>query len=178
MINSSTIDYYYTRIIGNPKSLPILRPTPEQVGLGVIDGNQYLAGGVLGFPPTNLFFRQIGNVIIDSTAVPPSLQVRDIQWPTSQATSLQNIVFKMSDAPGTPHEGRPYLLKMMSDRNSPSVCYGRYFISACRPGAGRSTGSPGVLNDLVYYDGATGTVVGNQPYTMRNFSFFQFCHWH
>ena len=54
IISSSIIDYYFTQIIGNPNSLPILRATPNFRGLGLIDGDQYQAGGVLGFGATNV----------------------------------------------------------------------------------------------------------------------------
>lgn len=104
-ISSSIIDYYYTQIIGNPNDLPILRATAGFTGFGVIDGNQYQAGGVLGFGSTNVFFRQIRNLIIDLTAIPASKSATGIHWPTSQATSLQNIIFYMSDALGTQHQG-------------------------------------------------------------------------
>ncbi len=39
------------------------------------------------------------------TAVPAGNAVTGIHWPTAQATSLQNIVFRMSQAGGTQHQG-------------------------------------------------------------------------
>ena len=57
LISSSLIDYYYTQIIGNPNSLPTLKATPGFTGFGLIDGDQYQAGGVLGFGATNVFYR-------------------------------------------------------------------------------------------------------------------------
>lgn len=76
-------------------------------------------------------------MVIDLTAILP------IHWPTSQAMSLQNIVFKLSDAPGTLHQG--------------------LFIES---------GSAGFVNDLVFDGGAAEAVVGNYQYTMRNLSVF------
>lgn len=105
LVNSSIIDYYYTQIIGNPNSLPVLKPTANFAGFGVIDGSQYQPGGVLGFGPTNTFYRQVRNFVIDLTNIPPSSAALGIHWPTAQATSLQNIQFLMSDAPGTQHSG-------------------------------------------------------------------------
>ena len=105
VVNSSIIDYYYTQIIGNPNSLPVLKPTANFAGFGVIDGSQYQPGGILGFGPTNTFYRQVRNFIIDLTNIPPSSAALGIHWPTAQATSLQNIQFIMSDAPGTQHSG-------------------------------------------------------------------------
>ena len=49
IISSSLIDYYNTQLIGNPNSLPTLKATAGFSGLGVIDGDQYQAGGALGF---------------------------------------------------------------------------------------------------------------------------------
>lgn len=105
VVSSSIVDYYNTMIIGNPNCLPTLKATPNFSGFGVIDGNQYQSGGALGWGATNVFFSQVRNFIIDLTAIPASSSATGIHWPVSQATSLQNIVFKMSDAPGTQHQG-------------------------------------------------------------------------
>lgn len=105
VVSSSIVDYYNTLIIGNPNCLPTLKATPNFSGFGVIDGDQYQAGGVLGFGATNVFYRQVRNLIIDLTGIPASSSATGIHWPTAQSTSLQNIVFKMSDAAGTQHQG-------------------------------------------------------------------------
>ncbi len=104
IVSSSIIDYYYTQIIGNPNSMPVLKATPNFSGFGIIDGDQYGANG-LQFGATNLFYRQIRNLVFDLTAIPGSSSATGVHWPTAQATSLQNCVFKMSDAPGTQHQG-------------------------------------------------------------------------
>ncbi|GME38724.1 Pectin lyase fold/virulence factor [Neofusicoccum parvum] len=143
VVSSSIVDYYNTIIIGNPNCLPTLKATSSFSGFGVIDGDQYQAGGVLGFGATNVFYRQIRNLIIDLTAIPASSSATGIHWPTAQATSLQNIVFKMSDAAGTQHQG--------------------VFIES---------GSGGFANDLVFYGGLNGAVFGNQQFTMRNLTFY------
>ncbi|KAH0545396.1 hypothetical protein FGG08_000537 [Glutinoglossum americanum] len=139
LISSSIIDYYYTQLIGNPNCPPVLKATPGLTGFGVIDGNQYQAGGSLAWESINVFWRQIRNFVIDMTAIPPGTGATGIHWPTAQATSLQNIVFKMSDAPGTQHVG--------------------LFIES---------GSGGMINDLVFYGGLKAASVGNQQFTMRN----------
>ena len=134
MISRSIIDYYYTQIIGNPNCMPTIRAFSNFTGgLGLIDGDQYQAGGVLGFGSTNVFWRQIRNFIFDLTLVPASSSVTGIHWPTAQATSLQNIVFQMSDEPGTQHQA--------------------IFIES---------GSGGFMNDLVFYGGNNAVVFGNQ----------------
>ena len=104
VISSSIIDYYYTQLIGNPNCPPVLKATPDMKGLGIIDGNQYQSWG-LAWDSIDVFWRQIRNFVLDMTAVPPDKDVTGIHWPTAQSTSLQNIVFKMSDAPGTKHVG-------------------------------------------------------------------------
>ena len=90
------------------------------------------------FSATNVFWRQIRNFIIDLTAIPSSSQATGIHWPTAQATSLQNIVFKMSSNAGTQHQG--------------------LFIEG---------GSGGFMNDLIFYGGLNGVVFGNQQFTVR-----------
>lgn len=54
---------------------------------------------------TNVFWRQVRNFVLDMTAIPASSAATGIHWPTAQATSLQNIVFQMSNAKGTQHQG-------------------------------------------------------------------------
>lgn len=49
--------------------------------------------------------RQIRNFIFDITAIPATTEAFGVHWPTAQATSLQNCLFLMSDAPGTKHKG-------------------------------------------------------------------------
>lgn len=104
LISSSIIDYYITQIIGNPNDLPVLKATPTFTGFGLIDGDTYGANG-LNFGATNVFYRQIRNFVLDMTGIPSNSSATGIHWPTAQATSLQNIVFKMSDAIGTQHQG-------------------------------------------------------------------------
>src|SRR4051812_47669478 len=55
--------------------------------------------------PTNTFFRQIRNLVLDMTQVPATFAATGIHWPTAQTTSLQNIVFNMNSANGTIHQG-------------------------------------------------------------------------
>jgi glucan 1,3-beta-glucosidase len=115
LVSSSIINYYDTQIIGNPNCLPTILASSSLTGW-VIDSS--------GFGATNTFFRQIRNLVIDMTAVAPEVAVTGIFWPTAQATRLQNLVFKMSEASGTQHQG--------------------VFISE---------GSGGIINDLVAYGG-------------------------
>ena len=146
IISSSLLDYYDTQLIGNPNNLPVLKAKSTFSGLGIIDGDQYEPGnaaGVLGFGATNVFWRQIRNFVIDMTAIPATSSATGIHWPTAQATSLQNIVFKMADVKGTQHQG--------------------LYIEG---------GSGGFMNDLTFYGGLNGVVFGNQQFTVRDLTFY------
>jgi hypothetical protein len=146
LISSSIIDYYYTQIIGNPNCLPTLLATSNFTGLGLIDGSPYLGTGTrpgrTGFGPTNTFFRQIRNLVLDMTNIPANVSATGVHWPTAQTTSLQNIIFKMSAANGTQHQG--------------------LFVEE---------GSGGFMTDLVFEGGNYGFNVGNQQFTTRNLTF-------
>lgn len=143
LLSSSIVSYYATHLVGNPNSLPILKATADFNGFGVIDGAQYQAGGALPYGATNIFWRQVKNFVIDITAIPAENSATGIHWPTSQATSLQNIVFKLSSKAGTQHQG--------------------LFIE---------DGSGGFMNDLVFHGGKFGAVFGNQQFTVRNLTFY------
>jgi hypothetical protein len=67
------------------------------------------------------------------TNVPSDQSVFALHWPTAQATSIQNVVFKMSDAPGTKHQG------ILSEG-----------------------GSGGFMTDLTFYGGLNGLNIDNQ----------------
>ncbi|KAH7118006.1 pectate lyase superfamily protein-domain-containing protein [Dendryphion nanum] len=143
LISSSIVDDYYTQIIGNPNCLPTLLATSNFKGsLGLIDASPYQSTGKTGFGATNNFFRQIRNLIFDMTRIPNDVQATGLHWPTAQTTSLQNLVFKMSAANGTLHEG--------------------IFVEE---------GSGGFMTDLVFYGGKYGFNVGNQQFTTRNLTF-------
>jgi glucan 1,3-beta-glucosidase len=109
--------------------------------IGLLDGDQYTNSGTLKFQSTNVFFRQVRNIIFDTTDVPGPICA--VHWPSSQATSIQNCVFKLSQDPDLQHVG--------------------IFMEE---------GSGGFLNDLVFYGGTYGAQFGNQQYTLRNLTFF------
>ena len=143
VVSAPVIDYYYTQLIGNPGCLPVIKASAGFQGRWVVDGDEYQSSGSLGWGATNVFWRQIRNFVIDMTAIPAGSLVAGIHWPTGQASSLQNIVFQMSEAAGNLHQG--------------------LFIEE---------GSGGFVTDLVFYGGAQGLNVGNQQFTMRNLTFF------
>ena len=44
-------------------------------------------------------------MVFDLTSIPAASAANGIHWPTAQATSIENVVFQMSAAPGTNHVG-------------------------------------------------------------------------
>lgn len=142
LISGDIIDYYYTTLIGNPNCLPMLKVTSNYTGSFIIDGDPYGADG-LSYGATNVFWRQIRNLVIDTTSVNASTQAVGIHWPTGQATSISNVVFQLNEQPGTQHWG--------------------LFIEE---------GSGGFLSDLTFIGGLYGANIGNQQFTSRNWTFY------
>jgi glucan 1,3-beta-glucosidase len=104
VISSSIVPYYFTQLVGDPTSLPVLKATSGFSGFGLIDGNPYYTSD-LNWVSVNVFYRQIRNFVIDTTNIAPGTAATGIHWPTSQATSLQNLVFNMPTASGVVHVG-------------------------------------------------------------------------
>lgn len=128
-------------MIGDASNPPTIKATANWAGgLGLIDANPYY-GQYLNWGSTTVFYRQIRNFIIDTTAIPAGNAATGIHWPTAQATSLQNIVFNMPTG-SSQHVG--------------------LFIEE---------GSAGFLTDLTFNGGNIGASMGNQQYTTRNLVF-------
>lgn len=99
LISSSIFDFYYTNLIGNPNSRPIIKATANFAGFGLIDGNPYFTQDQ-NWLSTTVFWRQVRNFVFDLTAIPAASPATGIHWPTAQATSIQFVEFRMSTAPG------------------------------------------------------------------------------
>ncbi|KAL2836422.1 pectate lyase superfamily protein-domain-containing protein [Aspergillus pseudoustus] len=140
-ISAPIFDYYNTIITGNPNALPVLKASSDFEGGYLIDGDPYFGPG-LNWPATTVFWRQVRNLILDTTDVAATSQISGIHWPTAQATSLQNIVFQLSADEGTEHQG--------------IFC---------------ESGSAGFAGDLVFNGGKIAAALGNQQFTMRNLTF-------
>jgi hypothetical protein len=107
--------------------------------MGLIDSDPYLSGGSQWYGNTNNFYRQVRNFVIDLTQTPATSASTGIHWQVAQATSLTNLVFKMSTASNTAHQG-----------------------------VWMENGSGGFMSDLVFEGGKFGLWIGNQQFTSRN----------
>ncbi|KAI9277912.1 exo-beta-1,3-glucanase [Umbelopsis sp. AD052] len=139
LVSSPIVMYYYTQMVGNAVNPPTLLMDPSFQGIGLIDSDPYGAGGVQWYQNQNNFFRQVRNFVIDLTKTPATSSSTGIHWQVAQATSLTNLVFKMSTAPNTKHQG-----------------------------VWMENGSGGFMSDLVFEGGKFGLWVGNQQFTSRN----------
>ena len=92
-------------MMGNPNSLPIIKASAGFSGAAVIDADPYKDTGNQGYGSTDVFYRQIRNLVIDLTSIPASSSATALHWPTAQATSLQNVQINLSQASGTQHVG-------------------------------------------------------------------------
>ncbi|KAL4758540.1 glycoside hydrolase family 55 protein [Aspergillus foveolatus] len=138
VISAPIFDYYNTIITGNPNALPVLKASAGFESGYLIDGNPYF-GPTLNWPATTVFWRQLRNLVLDTTDVAAGTQISGIHWPTAQATSLQNLVFELNAEEGTEHQG--------------IFC---------------ESGSAGFAGDLVFNGGKIAAALGNQQFTMRN----------
>ncbi|KAK0612449.1 pectate lyase superfamily protein-domain-containing protein [Bombardia bombarda] len=104
LISNPIVDYYYTQIIGDPNGMPVIKGSPyfPSKAPGLLNGDVYQYQ-YLGFRSTNVFYRQVRNIIFDTTDVPG--EVIGIHWPSAQATSIQNCVFQLSSRPEDNHTG-------------------------------------------------------------------------
>ncbi|KAK5164580.1 uncharacterized protein LTR77_009786 [Saxophila tyrrhenica] len=138
--------YYYTQMIGDATDLPTISASSDFDGMAVIDADPYayLSNGsaVNWFTNQNNFFRQVRNFKIDITQWGGGLSGAGIHWQVAQATSLQNIVFEMSDNPAT-----------------------------AQVGIFMDNGSGGFMADLVFNNGGKCAFFGSQQFTTRNMTF-------
>ncbi|KAF5378141.1 hypothetical protein D9615_007528 [Tricholomella constricta] len=142
LVSRPIVALYLTQLIGDAKSPPTLLAANNFDGMAIIDANPYIpgGGGAQYYINQNNFLRSIRNFVIDTRRVAPERsQGTGIHWQVSQATSLMNIVFEMSTAANTAHQG-----------------------------IWMENGSGGFMGDLVFNGGKFGMWVGNQQFTVRN----------
>ncbi|KAI0748312.1 exo-beta-1,3-glucanase [Daedaleopsis nitida] len=140
-VSSPIVAWYYTQLVGDARSPPVLLAAPNFAGMAVIDADPYIdgGGGAQWYANQNNFFRSVRNFVIDLRQTPASATSTGIHWQVSQSTSLANIVFQMSTAAGNAHQG-----------------------------IWMENGSGGFMGDLVFNGGKFGMWVGNQQFTVRN----------
>ncbi|KNB19259.1 hypothetical protein FOXG_16409 [Fusarium oxysporum f. sp. lycopersici 4287] len=143
MVSKPILPFYYTHMIGNVKSLPVLKAAASFKGLAVIDANPYDDQGNNWHTNQNNFFRQIRNFKIDLTGMPKTSGA-GIHWQVAQATSLQNIEFHM-----------------IEDQSEENAQQGIFI----------DNGSGGFMTDLTFIGGKYGAFVGSQQFTTRNMTF-------
>ena len=137
LVSTPIIQYYFTQLVGDALNPPTLLASSNFAGIAVIDSNPYDNTGNNWWTNQNNFYRQVRNFKIDISNVQGS--ATGVHWQVAQATSLTNLVFEMSTAQGTQHQG-------MFMEN----------------------GSGGFMSDLVFNGGKLGMWIGNQQFTFRN----------
>lgn len=137
--------HYYTHMIGDALSLPVIKAAANFEGMAVLDSDpyDYTNFGKNWFTNQNNFFRQVRNFVIDLTAMPMS-RGSGIHWQVAQATSLQNIRFEMVQG---------------GDAANAQI------------GVFMDNGSGGFMADLTFNGGNYGMFLGNQQFTTRNLTF-------
>lgn len=128
----------YTQIVGNPTNPPTIQPSSKFGANIVLDGFPNTNGSYWngGNAPLN-FYKSIRNVNIDTTNVPAGVAVTCLNWAVSQATSIRDMVFTMTES--SAHEG------------------------IVMNGGGSGT----FFGDLVFQGGNSGLTVNNQQFHFR-----------
>ncbi|GAW26432.1 putative exo-beta- -glucanase [Rosellinia necatrix] len=154
------IQLYYTQFISDPGDRAIIKGCDKFTGIALIDVDPYVPNqaqpdgtGVNWYVNQNQFFRQIRNFVFDLTEMPSAtdehgqkLVPTGLHWQVSQATSLQNLLFKM---PTTAKSGG----------------------NVTHVGIFTENGSGGFVSDLEFEGGAIGWRVGSQQYTAIGLKF-------
>ncbi|KAK1835559.1 glycoside hydrolase family 55 protein [Podospora conica] len=111
LVSGSIFALYHSQLVGDPHDLPVLVASKSfsRSDLGVIAANKYTGvwndrwkGDDEWYLNTANFFRQVRNFIIDIRDAAPE-NMKGIHWQVAQATSLQNVHFKMK--PGSKQVG-------------------------------------------------------------------------
>ena len=143
MVSKPIIQFYYTQLVGDAQTLPVLKASSSFAGMAVIDSDPYTDSGDSWYTNQNNFFRAARNFVIDLTELPQGSGA-GVHWQVGQATSLQNIQFIMVQGGG--------------DANK-------------QVGVFMDNGSGGFMSDLSFSGGNYGMFLGNQQFTTRNLTF-------
>jgi len=144
-VSKPIIMLYYTQLVGDPTNVPTIAADPNFQGMALLDSDPYIPGanGAQYWTNQNNFFRQVRNFIIDLTPAPENMPNSGIHWQVAQATSLQNIYFKM-------HAGSP---------------------TNQQQGIFMDNGSGGFFSNLTFDGGNRAAFLGSQQFTTRNLIF-------
>ncbi|KAI4719157.1 glycoside hydrolase family 55 protein [Aureobasidium sp. EXF-10727] len=141
-ISRPLIMLYYTQFIGDANNLPVILGLPNFYGIALLDSDPYLAFGFSWWANQNNMWRQVRNFVLDIRQIPPGV-AHCLHWQVAQGTSLQNIVFEMTEG---------------GDDNE-------------QMGIFMDNGSALYLEDLIFNGGSVGFFSGNQQFTCRNLTF-------
>ncbi|KAH8898657.1 pectin lyase-like protein [Thozetella sp. PMI_491] len=150
LVKSAIEISYGMQVIGDANSPPTLKSDKNFFGLGVLSTDTYWGDGKKGednhdheyFINTANFHRQIRNFVIDTSGTVRPKAMAALHYQVAQATSLQNIVFKLSSGAATEQV----------------AIYAE-------------NGSGGFMSDLSFIAGKTGIFGGNQQFTAQRLSF-------
>ncbi|KAK5628851.1 hypothetical protein RRF57_004566 [Xylaria bambusicola] len=159
-ICSPIVQLYYTQFISDPGDRAIIKGCDTFKGIALMDVDPYVPNqanpdgtGVNWYVNQNQFFRQIRNFVFDLTEMPSAtdehgqkLVPTGLHWQVSQATSLQNLLFKMPT----------------SSKSGGNVTHVGIFTE---------NGSGGFVSDLEFEGGAIGWRAGSQQYTAIGLKF-------
>jgi glucan 1,3-beta-glucosidase len=80
LISSSIFPSYMTQIIGNPNDMPVLKAVATFNDSHLIDGDFIPPTGE-EYKPTDIFYRQIRNLILDLTEIPDRHSINGVIHP-------------------------------------------------------------------------------------------------
>jgi hypothetical protein len=138
----------YTQIIGDPTSIPIIKPCTNFGPNYVLDGFPNTDGAYWngGNAPLN-FYKSIRNIHIDTTNVEPNVNVKCLNWAVSQATSVRYMSFTM--AKHGLHQG----IDMQGSLDPATKDF--------------NGGSGTMFGDLIFKNGNVGLTINNQQFHFR-----------
>ncbi|KAJ5130998.1 Peptidoglycan-binding Lysin subgroup, partial [Penicillium bovifimosum] len=142
LVSSPIIQYFNTEFFGNPLDYPTILAASSFVGLGVITSDVYTGDTTEWYINTNNFLRSVRNFNVDVTRTPLDAYVCGIHWQVAQGTSLENMVFYMSQDEATTQQG-VYM----------------------------ENGSGGFITNLTFVGGNFGAYFGNQQFTTSELTF-------
>ncbi|KAK4124790.1 glycoside hydrolase family 55 protein [Parathielavia appendiculata] len=105
LITAPIVGFYYTQLVGDPTHMPVIKASPRfpTQAIALLDADPYMSNGKLNFQATNVFYRQVRNLVFDTRAVRG--KATGIHWPSAQATLIQNCAFHLSSDPKDTHVG-------------------------------------------------------------------------